>query len=78
MDWWLDGRFQLPNCINCERDCQFGQERRLRIAQISQENFMELIGHLPTEEAFACKHQWEMWFQHASTSFKIIVSHCYH
>lgn len=26
------------------------EERRLRIAQISQENFMELIGHLPTEE----------------------------
>lgn len=25
------------------------QERRLRIAQISQENFLELIGHLQTE-----------------------------
>ena len=48
---WL---FPASN-LHSERDCQW-QERRLRIAQISQENFMELIGHLPTEEATACKH----------------------
>jgi hypothetical protein len=32
---------------------------------------MELIGHLPTEEATACKilQACEMWFQHVSTCF---------